>query len=66
MRLDRENTFISIVCHSQYLENENPLASLKLGMERERSGLPVVEGVEGMWKVLTINMGMLLMAAMLR
>ncbi|KAG8910547.1 histidine kinase osmosensor [Tulasnella sp. 417] len=57
--LDLKNTVNSMVQHLYTLANEVTRVSLEVGMEGQLGGQAMVEGVEGMWKVLTNNVNMM-------
>ncbi|KAG8973287.1 hypothetical protein FRB90_009972, partial [Tulasnella sp. 427] len=57
--LDLKNTVNSMVRQLYTLANEVTRVSLEVGMEGKLGGQAMVEGVEGMWKVLTNNVNMM-------
>ncbi|KAG8898167.1 hypothetical protein FRC01_011001, partial [Tulasnella sp. 417] len=57
--LDLKNTVNSMVQQLYTLANEVTRVSLEVGMEGQLGGQAMVEGVEGMWKVLTNNVNMM-------
>ncbi|KAG8940971.1 hypothetical protein FRC04_004862 [Tulasnella sp. 424] len=57
--LDLKNTVNSMVRQLYTLANEITRVSLEVGMEGKLGGQVVVEGVEGMWEVLTNSVNMM-------
>ncbi|KAG8940973.1 hypothetical protein FRC04_004864, partial [Tulasnella sp. 424] len=57
--LDLKNTVNSMVRQLYTLANEVTRVSLEVGMEGKLGGQAMVEGVEGMWEVLTNNVNMM-------